>query len=206
MIAHIGDDAALYALGALDEAERDAIDAHVAQCEPCARLLGQAEADVVRAVEREPQYAVPATVGRLRPRRLRPAWSVALAAIAAAIVFGILPSLYFWQQDQATRIAMRAQTAAMHRLASAPFRSVAFRGSARARVMYGPDGSWYVIVVRDASKALQVAWMHDGTRTMLGSVVPHGDVAMLYLPRSHRMRQLALMDGGAVVAEAKLAY
>jgi hypothetical protein len=29
---------------------------------------------------------------------------------------------------------------------------------------------------------------------------------MLYLPKSHRMNQLALVDGQEVVAEAQLAY
>jgi hypothetical protein len=48
--------------------------------------------------------------------------------------------------------------------------------------------------------------MHDGEQTMLGQAVPHGDVAMLYLPKSHRMDQLALMDGAQVVAQASLRY
>jgi hypothetical protein len=48
--------------------------------------------------------------------------------------------------------------------------------------------------------------MHDGQQTMLGDTVPHGRVAMLYLPKSHRMEQLALMDGPRIVALAQLPY
>ena len=41
MIEHVGDDAALYALGALDDAQRDACDLHASACPACAALLGQ---------------------------------------------------------------------------------------------------------------------------------------------------------------------
>jgi hypothetical protein len=41
---------------------------------------------------------------------------------------------------------------------------------------------------------------------MLGNAVPNGNVAMLYLPKSHRMDRLALMDGDRVVAEATLSW
>ncbi len=72
--------------------------------------------------------------------------------------------------------------------------------------MYGTDGTWYVVVVLDPSRPLAVAWMHDGERTMLGSVIPRGNLAMLYLPKSHRMDRLALMDGDRIVAQATLSW
>jgi 3-methyladenine DNA glycosylase Mpg len=105
--------------------------------------------------------------------------------------------------------AMLSQSAAIDRVATAAHRTASFRpasGTLAANVMYASDGSWYVIVVHGAQHALQVAWMHDGAQTMLGDAVPHGRVAMLYLPRSHRMEQLALMDGQRIVAQAQLAY
>jgi hypothetical protein len=96
----------------------------------------------------------------------------------------------------------------MERLAGA-HRSAAFRtlpGNPPADVMYAPDGSWYFVVVRGASRPLAVAWMHDGERTMLGSAIPRGNLAVLYLPKSHRMDRLALMDGTRVIAEATLSW
>ena len=209
---HLGDLADLYAIGALDHSEREAVERHVAQCEECARLLASAEERVATLVQADAQHVPPAQLERRITaivRRRPPAPQRALFAIAAALVIGLLPSAYFWQQSQAMHAAMVAEDDAMNRLASMPHRSVAFTemtGGPAAHVMYAPDGSWYVILVRGASRALSVAWMHGGQRTMLGTATPHGEVAMLYLPKSHRMDQLALMDGEQVVAEAQLAY
>jgi hypothetical protein len=75
-----------------------------------------------------------------------------------------------------------------------------------AQVAYAANGSWYVVMVRGTSKPLSVAWVHGGERTMLGDAVPHGDMAMLYLPKSHRMDRLALMDGDRIVAQAILSW
>lgn len=209
---HLDEAADLYAIGALDDAQREAIDRHVARCDQCARILAAAEDRVAVLAAADAQHAPPAqlerrvvSLVRRQPSRLR----ALIPAIAAALIAGLLPSAYFWQQNQAMHAAMVAESDAMNRLALMPHRSAAFTqmssGSA-AKVMYAPDGSWYVVFVRGASKALSVAWMHDGQRTMLGTATPHGQVAMLYLPRSHRMDQLALMDGERVVAEAQLAY
>jgi len=209
---HLDEAADLYAIGALDDAERDAVDRHVAGCNACARLLGAAEDRVAVLVASEVQHVPPAQLerrGNALVRREPPRWRAFGAAVAAALIVGLLPSAYFWQQNQSMHAAIVAQTEAMNRVALMPHRSDAFSemsdGSA-ARVMYAPDGSWYVVMVRGTSKALSVAWMHGGQRTMLGTATLHGQVAMLYLPRSHRMDQLALMDGERVVAEAQLAY
>ena len=101
--------------------------------------------------------------------------------------------------------AMLADADAMARVAANPHRSVAFAGR-DARVMYAPDGSWYVVVIRGVHAPLHVMWPHDGEQTMLGTAVPHGDVALLYLPKSHRMDQLALVEGGRVVGQAQLVF
>jgi hypothetical protein len=53
---------------------------------------------------------------------------------------------------------------------------------------------------------MRVVWMHGGEQTPLGSAMPHGDVATLYLPTSHRMDTLAIVEGTVVVAEAQLTY
>ncbi len=221
---HLGEDAALYALGALDDRSRRTVDEHAAHCSACAQLLGAAENDVAQMALAQGEEPVPAALDRrierlfapsdvveLRPRsRPRPFWQPAIAAaVAAALIVGILPAAYFWREDAAMHRTMAADAEAMNRLASTPHRTVAFAGmnpGADAHVMYGRDGSWYVVLVRGASRAVQVVWMHDGERTMLGTAQPHGDVALLYLPKSHRMDTLALMDGERVVGEAQLAY
>lgn len=213
-VQHIGDDAALYALGALGDLERARVDAHVRTCDACARMLGQAEDDVTAIVAAQTRYEpsaeletrLAATLHRGPMPRSAALWGI---AAAAAVVLGVLPSAYVVHESLATRDAMLAQSAAMDRIAASPHRMAVFHGlgdGAAATVAYGPDGSWYVVVVRNAARPMHVVWMHDGERTMLGAAVPHGDVATLYLPKSHRMDTLALMDGDRVVAQAQLAY
>jgi hypothetical protein len=212
---HIGELAALYALGTLDERERATVDRHVTSCTGCEQLLAQAEDDVATVIAAGPQHEPPVSLltapsPRLpspfvRTARINPA---AWPAIAAALIIGLLPSAYLWQENRAMHVAMSSRADVIQRLASTPVRTVAFtaHGGMIAHVMYPADGSWYVVLVRGASTALSVAWMHDGQKTMLGTAEPYGDVAMLYLPKSHRMNQLALLAGTRVVAEAQLAY
>jgi anti-sigma factor RsiW len=217
---HIEDRAALYALGALPDDERAAIEAHLRECSECSQEVGAAEDDVALIVSAEPQHRAPAALDarigglvRRRPveairRSRRPPWPYA-AAIAAALLLGLLPSAYFWSENRTMHDAMVAQSNAMSRLATAPHRTAHFlptNARRPAEVMYALDGSWYVVVVRDASKSLSVVWTHDGVHTMLGKAIPNGNVAVLYLPKSHRMDRLALMDGARVVAEAALSW
>ncbi len=225
MNGHIDDRAALYALGALDENEAAAVRAHVAQCAACAQAVGAAEADVALAASLEPRYEAPAELGSridrllsggevhaIDAKRWRSASASPWLAVAAAFAIGVLPSAYFLRENWAMHNAMAVQSAAVDRLASSRHRVAAFHSmpampeGSSASVAYASGGEWYVIVVKDVTRTLGVAWMHDGRQTMLGQVVPHGDVAMLYLPKSHRMDQLALMDGGQVVAQASLSY
>jgi anti-sigma factor RsiW len=200
MTSHIGEDAALYALGLLDARERAAVDAHIASCEACGQLLAQAYDDVAAMAAAQPQFAAP-------QRRVRPAarWQPAFAALAAAIVIALLPSAYFYEENRAMHQAMQADASAIARIASTPHRMAPFSGTT-ANVMYAADGSWYCVVVRGAKKPMDVAWMHDGRQTMLGTAVPHGDVAILYLPRSHRMDQLALLADDRMVGQARLVF
>ena len=210
---HVGDNAALYALGVLGEDERSRVDEHVRDCTQCERLLGSAEDDVAIIAAAQVSSNAPAglsdrieaTLGG-RPRRKSNAlWPFAMAA---ALVVGLLPSAYFWQEGRAMREAVVAESAAVDRMTANPHRTVPFHGlgPGAASVTYAPDGSWYVVVVRNASHPMHVVWMHDGEKTPLGAAMPHGDVATLYLPKSHRMDTLAIVDGSVVVAEAQLTY
>ncbi|MBV8282535.1 MAG: zf-HC2 domain-containing protein, partial [Candidatus Eremiobacteraeota bacterium] len=92
---HLGEDAALYALGALDAKERHAVDEHVATCAPCAHALGIAESDVAAMAQAQAAPAVlrgDAAAIPIEPRR-RSRWQPILAgAVAAALVVGLAPS------------------------------------------------------------------------------------------------------------------
>jgi anti-sigma factor RsiW len=217
---HVEDRAALYALGALPDEERAAVDAHLLECSACAQAVGEAESDVAQIVSSEPQHIAPAALEHrihrlVQPRRLESAGSsrhlawLYPASIAAALLLGLLPSAYFFSANRAMHDVMASQNNMIGRLAAAPHRTAHFRpadAGPPADVMYASDGSWYVVVVHDASKPLSVAWMHDGVHTMLGNAMPKGNVAILYPPESHRMDRLALMDGDRVVGEATLTW
>ena len=203
MIDHVGENAALYALGMLDDGESAEVLMHAASCDACTRLLAQAEDDVTAMAMAQPQLEPPA----LRPpsivSRPRRAWTAPALAFAAAIAVAILPMSYLYNENQ--RMHQSTMYAdAVQRIIEMPHRQVAFTGS-KAMVMYSPDGSWYCVFARSA-KALHVAWLHDGQQTMLGTMVLHGDVALLYLPKSHKMNQLAIMNDGQIVGQANLVF
>jgi anti-sigma factor RsiW len=205
---HIGDDAALYALGMLDPGERERVDAHVATCDACVRLLGQAEADVLAMELMRPIAAPP--VAEFKPRVEAPKpqrFTLVMRALAAVVIIALLPIGVLFEQNREMHVAMAMENDAMMRMASTPHRIVAFAGM-DAKVVYGNDGSWYCVVVRGARAPVEIAWMHDGTQTMLGRAtpMPGGDTAILYLPQSHRMDQLALVSGGQIVGQAQLVF
>ncbi|MBV8067586.1 MAG: zf-HC2 domain-containing protein [Candidatus Eremiobacteraeota bacterium] len=205
-----GDLAELYALGAVDDAERATVEEHLRDCPTCAQIVAAAERDVALIASSEPQREPPPDLTRRVERELAPPrqhWPLP-AALAAALIVGLLPSAYLWNKNRAMHDAMRTQSGAMERLAVAPHRMAHFqteRGMPPAEVAYAADGSWYFVIVH-ASMALSLVWMHDGERTILGNAVPQGNIATLYLPRSHRMDRLALMDGNRIIGEAVLSW
>jgi anti-sigma factor RsiW len=203
MTDHLGELAALYALGILEAHEERAAEEHLLRCDACRRLVAQAQADVTAMATAQVQYDPPRTE-RVAPPRVLGLPRMLLAA-AAAFAIAILPAGYLLEANLAMHQAMLADAQAMARVATSPHRTVAFNG-ADAHVMYAPDGSWYVIVIRGASAPLHVMWPHDGTKTMLGTAVPRGDVALLYLPKSHRMEQLMLMMDDHEVGQAQLVF
>ena len=204
MTDHLGELAALYALGMLESGERHAADEHLAHCDACRRLLAQAESDVAAMAAAQVQFEPPARFFAREPARPAPQNRPWLA-VAAAVLIAVLPAGYLLEANLSMHQDMAADAQAIARVATSPHRTVRFSG-ADARVMYAPDGSWYCIVIRGASAPLHVLWPHDGTTTMLGTAMPHGDVALLYLPKSHRMNQLTLMQGNREVGQAQLVF
>jgi predicted anti-sigma-YlaC factor YlaD len=209
MSDHLGDIAALYALGALEDGERAQADEHLSGCDACRRLLAQAEADVTAMEAARPQFDVPSSMSEKFARSFDPprqrSLPMAWLAFAAAIVIAVVPMGYLYQQDVAMHVAMSADAQALVRVASTPHHTASFDGM-NAHVMYATDGSWYCIVIRNVRAGVQVVWPHDGTQTMLGTATPHGDVALLYLPQSHRMDRLTIMQDGRVLGQAQLAF
>ncbi len=220
MIDHIDDLAELYALGSLDELETARVERHVAQCSTCTLRLQEAENTVaaLAQVQARPQREVPPNLRARLEHSLAhgkragfPAWRPFAAAIAAAIVLALIPTWVAVDRNTAL-VAMQQDERALARLASAgteidhaSFMSPGNRPM-NAKVLYGPRGDWYYVVVMHPRPGMQVAYVHGGRMEMLGTVAEHGESGTLYLPVNHKMDELALLDDGAVVADAHLVY
>ena len=128
MIDHIGENAALYALGMLDDDAASSVFAHAASCDPCTRLLAQAQDDVAAMAEAEPQHDVPielaARIARIvalmpRPKSARRAWYAPALAFAAAIALALIPTGYLINQNRAMTSSMMYADA-VERMVSSP--------------------------------------------------------------------------------------
>jgi len=174
MSAHLGDDAELYALGLLEPERRAEIDAHVAGCADCVRLLGEAEATAAALADTLPRLppsaaaaarfaaavsGLQAGVGPVgpgvapafrRPVETRWGWFAGLA-LTAALLVALGTSWY-----QVGVLRGRAQDAqlAVATLVHSHFLHVSMTvapaaGGLAAKVVYARDGSWlYVLVDR----------------------------------------------------------
>lgn len=212
MNAHIGENAELYAAGALDRSDAREVETHVRTCEPCAQLLSEANEAVAAIESARTAVSPPSQLGRrlhesTRSHAAQHRWIFGLAT-AAALAIALIPT---WVAVDRTReiAAMNADEQALARIArSSSVQHAAFmsRGHAMGNVLYGKRGDWYYIVVMHPTAQMRVAYVHDGQREMLGAIAAHGASGTLYLPIDHRMDELALMDGDTVVADARLAY
>lgn len=218
MIEHIDELAELYALGSLDDLERARVERHAATCSACAARLYDAEETVADIAAGEPSFEPSA---RLRerldasiapPRRaLTMHWWQGAIAVAAALVLALIPAWLAVDRSRVVSQAMRQDERALARIAAAQtFNRAVFMSHGNrpmdAKVLYGPRGDWYYVVVMHPKPDMQVAYVHDGRMEMLGTVAMHGESGTLYLPVNHKMDQLALLQGGTVVAAAHLAY
>jgi hypothetical protein len=219
MIDHIDDLAELYALGSLDEFERARVERHIARCSTCAAQLRAAEETVAALAQaqtrelHEPPAQLRARLDEALAVRKRAAltWHPFAAGIAAAVVLALIPTWVAVDRNSAL-VAMRQDERAIARMAQAGTRiyDAQFVSPSKqpmnAKVLYGPHGDWYYIVVMHPHPGMQVAYVHGGKMEMLGTVAMHGESGTLYLPVNHKMEQLALVEGHTIVADAHLVY
>lgn len=190
---HIGESAELYAIGALEPAERDAVDAHLARCPECLRRVGEAE-EAVLALERGNVIdEAPVDGGRsLRFARRRFTWLLPLTAAAAFIVGLLIP-----------RPAPHNDVATLAMIGS-HFSHAQFAGSGPpAKVIYAHDRSWYYVIVA-APAGYTVVGVRNGSLTTLGTTQPSGKTSVLFTRSSTAFDRLQLRDGGTVVETASL--
>ena len=204
-----------YALDALDPAERDAFEAHLAGCERCRRELasfwevtgalavaagGPAPPPVLRgrvleAVRAEPQTVVPLESRRSRRSLLAPAVGAA-AALAAAVAIGLgLWGVSLAGELDDTRSALERQERAAAVLADPDARTVAL-ATGSGRLVVDPDGSAVLVLDRLArapgGKTYQ-AWVVEDGEPISAALFP-GSGAAAVVPLEEPV------PAGAVVA------
>jgi hypothetical protein len=206
-IGHIDDLAELYALGTLDQAERERVDAHAQACDVCAARLGEAEAAVAQLVDdAAPPHSLDKRMRVALVRNPAPRWLGAL--VAAAFVAGLLPSAWLWQAMHA-RSAFDAdrRTAIVAMLHShfthAPFTALASEAP-KAKVLFARGARWCYIVAQ-TRRAYDVRAESAGRSTDLGALHVSGDAAELFVPDTDA-RTLVLLDGTRAVARVTLPY
>lgn len=193
--AHIGESAELYAVGTLDDLERQRVETHVANCADCLRRLGQAE-ETVLGLEREtPAQPLPANARapRFASRRIAGWWLGAVAAAAALVLGYLLPHPQAPSRDA-------AQVAMIH----SHFNHAQFVGAGPlAKVIYARDGSWYYVVV-EGSHAYAVEGIGTKGSADLGTTSPHGGTSELFVPHAERFNEIELRDGTNTVETAHI--
>jgi anti-sigma-K factor RskA len=213
MSPHIGDDAECYALGLLDAARRAEIDAHVASCDSCLRLIGGAEetaaalASVLPGAKPSVRLAGTFGPGRRRAPVERYGWIAGLA-VAATFIVALGTS---WNQTGVLRGALQADQLAVATLVHSHFLHVTMTaapaaGPLAAKVVYARDGTWLYVLVDHPSGPIDVEAKIGGKSWSAGRATSNGGTATLFVRPPGRPESVELTQDGAPVASAKLVY
>jgi anti-sigma factor RsiW len=214
---HLGDDAELYPLGALDEDAARAVERHIASCRACAERVTQAGlvaaslASTLPAVPPSPALArrLSEAVRPQTPARARRpgAWSLGGFALAAAFA---LASIGLGSRVLSLRSLLGADDLALVTIVHSHFNHVSMTPESAnpvaAKVLYARDGSWVYVIADQPHGTL-----HARTRTAAGTsdagvLVESGRTATLLLHPSARIESLTLQRDGTDVAAATFAY
>ena len=211
---HIGDDAELYALGVLGDAERIALDAHLAQCGECRRRVGEAEETLLEMDRHVALQDPPADLAeRLRAGRRPRAVSSGFSwyALAAAFLIGLLPSTWFVTSTMQTKRSESLHSAALLAMVRSHFAHAQFTaapGGPDAKVIFARNGSWLYIIVAE-KKAYHVV-LEPVLRSHeivddVGTTRLYGDGSELFVASPPRATAVELVnDAGATVARASI--
>lgn len=200
MTLHIGEDAELYALGALTGEERRAVDEHVRTCDLCAAELGQAEAAVAAAI-------VPSEPPLSLDRRMRTAFAAPLPwrriapLLAACFVLGLLPLFALLPGHRDTSQHDRAVAA----LVNSHFAHVAFTAvtpdAPKAKLLYGRGVTGWRLIVAQTAHAYGVRGIANGHEVDFGTLQISGASGELFVPQTP-VRVFELYDGNREVSRS----
>lgn len=201
---HLEESAELYALGALPDDERAAADTHLAECDACARRVGEAEQTVAAMVQPDSSFS-PQLDRRMRGSFIqRGSWRAWYPFVAAAFILGLLPSLVLLQRNQNFEAAdanrAQALSAMVHsHFLHAPFVKLAPDAPA-AKAIFARNGSWLYVI---ANSGKDLTLMSGGR--VLGTVTGSGDERTLFVAHPPRSTEIYLSDGSRKLARAAIA-
>jgi len=216
MTEHLGDDAELYPLGALDDDAARAVERHIAGCTLCAERVAQAQLVAASLASALPALEPSSALQRRLSHAVRPerraggrfanwnVWSVALAAVFA------LALLALGWKTLALRGQLAADDLALVTVVHSHFNHVSMTPQSAnpvaAKILYARDGSWlYVIADKPGGTLHAIAHTAGGT-VDLGVPAASGQTATLLVRPSARVESLVLQRDGTTVASATLVY
>ena len=217
--AHVQDQVEAYALGALEDSERAAVDAHIAGCDACLQLVGRAEETVASLTATLPSLRPPAGLGaRLtnsagisgeeRPMRspLLRFRAFAPLATAAALALALGGTLV---QNQSMRGELTQENGALTHVVHAHFLHVTMTpgpGEAvAAKILFARDGSWIYVLADRPPEGVHVVVTVGGVERDLGPLVSQGAVSSLFAD-VEKPSAVTLRDGAGTIASALLSY
>jgi len=184
--------------------ERAAAEAHIAQCDACARRVGEAEealADLVR-----PQTPSPQLDRRLHALFVRRGGGARAfyPLVAAALIVALLPGAFFWQRDRDLRASDARNRQAVAAMIGSHFLHSQFVKAAPdappAKAIFARNGAWlYVIAVTDRDLTLS-----SGGR-VIGQLSGTGNERSAFIEHPPATKSLVLMDGSRTLAHAAVA-
>ena len=216
---HLGNRAELYALGALDAAESDEVNAHAARCADCARLVGAAElavttldAAAVRDMEPPPELARRiSAIGRIAPlhrRSARPAQTFVRWGMLAASLLVLFGGVAGTRGVLHLRDIAAQDDAALAVVANSHFKHATLTkvdpNAPTSKVMWGPSNRWVYVVVDSATCRCRILAKTDAGERDLGAPLERGTTAALFANDLSPVRSIELRRDGRTMESAKL--
>ncbi len=217
MTEHLGDDAELYPLGALDDDAAREVERHIASCRECAERVTQADLVATSLASTLPAAQPSPALARRLSEAVHPqtnvtarrpaAWS--LAGFALAAVFA-LAAIGLGSRMLSLRSRLAADDLALVTVVHSHFNHVSMTpesaNSVAAKVLYARDGSWVYIIADQPQGTLHVRTRTAAGTSDAGILVASGQTATLLLHPAGRIESITLQRDGTDVASATLTY
>jgi anti-sigma factor RsiW len=213
---HFDEDLELYALGALDRDEAQAVEAHAAVCAECSRRLGEAERAVASLDELTvPIFEPPAELGEriasaartvvpLRPRR---PLSVARWGTLAACFLVAAAGITGTREVARDRATIASDDRAFSAIAASHFAHTTFTktvpGAPTAKVLWGKNPQWLYVIVDSRACACNVVARTAAGERDLGAPEPRDATATLFVDNLPGVTSVELRSGTRVIATAQ---